>query len=52
MVSVPGIGPVIATELLITTNEMQTIMTLKNWLAMRVLPPLSTDRAVAFVKPE
>jgi transposase len=25
MVSVPGIGPVIATELLITTNEMQTI---------------------------
>jgi transposase len=25
MISVPGIGPVIATELLITTNEMQTI---------------------------
>ena len=25
MVSVPGIGPVIATELLIATNEMQTI---------------------------
>ncbi|MBC3789175.1 IS110 family transposase [Spirosoma utsteinense] len=25
IVSVPGIGPVIATELLITTNEMQTI---------------------------
>ena len=25
MVSVPGIGPVIATELLITTNEMHTI---------------------------
>ena len=25
MVSVPGIGPVIATELLITTNDMQTI---------------------------
>ncbi len=25
MVSVPGIGPVIATELLITTNEMQTM---------------------------
>jgi len=25
MVSVPGIGPVIATELLVATNEMQTI---------------------------
>jgi transposase len=25
MVSVPGVGPVIATELLITTNEMKTI---------------------------
>jgi len=25
MISVPGIGPVIATELLVATNEMQTI---------------------------
>ena len=30
MVSVPGIGPVIATELLIATNEMQTISDPKN----------------------
>ncbi|WP_338872201.1 transposase [Spirosoma sp. SC4-14] len=25
MISVPGIGPVIATELVVATNEMQTI---------------------------
>ena len=36
MVSVPGIGPVIATELLITTNEMQTINNPKKLAASAV----------------
>lgn len=39
MVSVPGIGPVIATELLITTNEMQTISDPKKLAASAVRLP-------------
>lgn len=36
MVSVPGVGPVIATELLITTNEMKTIREPKKLAASAV----------------
>jgi transposase len=52
MVSVPGIGPVIATELLITTNEMQAINDPKNWPVTPGWLPSSTVRVVAYaVKP-
>lgn len=53
MVSVPGIGPVIATELLITPMRCRPSVTPKSWLATLEFPPSSTVRAAASVaKPE
>ena len=49
MVSVPGVGPVIAAELLIATNEMQTINEAKKLACHAGVAPFDgAARAVSF----
>lgn len=46
MTSVPGIGVVTATEVIVATNEVNTISESKSWLVLAGLPLLNTSRAV------